>query len=166
AGLLAEFGVDQFDRVTAGQPLAKVITTSPEPLEAELAAIKADLLVTRARMTQDQQRNQQNYQQLRMDLLSQRVNLAVARSRLIFVEIEFKGTETLFKEKIVLDSFYDFARQGRDALVAEIEERTKLVEEFEKTLQEMRPSVPPGQEPLIEDSISADIAAQEERLRR
>jgi len=166
AGLLTELRVDQYDRVTAGQVVAKVMTTSPENMEAALAAIKSDLLVMRARMTQDQQRNNQSYQQLRLDLLSQRVDLAAAQARLIFAENEFKRNEALFNEKVVSTFDYELARDQRDALRAEVEERSKLVAEFGKTLQDMRPAVPPVQEPLVEDSISAAIAAQEEQLRR
>ncbi|HKS37897.1 MAG TPA: HlyD family efflux transporter periplasmic adaptor subunit [Verrucomicrobiae bacterium] len=166
AGLLTELRVDQYDHVTAGQPVAKVITTSPENMEAALATIKSDLIVMQARMTQDQQRNNQSYQQLRLDLLSQRVDLAATRARLAFAENEFKRNETLFNEKIVSAFDYEFARDQRDALVAEVEERSKLVTEFEQTLQEMRPAVPSVQEPLVQDTISAAITAQEEQLRR
>src|SRR5688572_25811447 len=40
AGLLTELRVDQYDRVTAGQSVAKVMTTSPENMEAALAVIR------------------------------------------------------------------------------------------------------------------------------
>jgi len=164
--LLTELRVEQFDHVTNGQALAKVVTMSPENMEAALETIRADLMVMRARMTQDQQRNHENYQQLRLNLLSQRVDLAGAQARLVFAENEFKRNEALFQQKIVSESEYDLARDRRDALVAEVDERGKLVVEFEKTLRDMRPSVPPLQSPLIEDSISAAITAQEEQLRR
>lgn len=166
AGLLTDLKVDQFDRVTKGQTLAKVSTMSPEKMEAALAAIKADLLVMRARMTQDQQRNIQSYQQLRLDLLSQRVDLAAARARLVFAENEFKRNEVLFREKVVSELEYEVARDNRDALLAEVEERSKLVDEFGKTVQEMRPAAPASNEPLVADSISTAIAAQEEQFRR
>ncbi len=166
AGLLTELHVEQFDRVTAGQLLAKVVTTSPENLEAALAAIRADLLVMRARMTQDQQRNNQSYQQLRLDLLSQRVDLAAARARLVFAESEFKRNEVLFQQAVVSQFNYEVAKDNRDALLAEVEERARLVPEFEKTIQELHPNGPAIQEPLIQDSITAAIAAQEEQLRR
>src|SRR2546421_8095674 len=111
-------------------------------------------------------RNHENYQQLRLNLLSQRVDLAGAQARLVFAENEFKRNEALFQQKIVSESEYDLAGDRRDALVAEVDERGKLVVEFKKPLRDMRPSVPPLQSPLIEDSISAAITAQEEQLRR
>jgi HlyD family secretion protein len=166
AGLLTDLKVDQFDRVTKGQTVAKISTVSPENMEAALAAIKADLLVMRARMTQDQQRNNQSYQQLRLDFLSQQVELAAARVRLVFAENEFKRNEVLFKEKVVSQLDYEVAQDNRDALLAEVAERNKLVDEFGKTVQEMRPEAPASNEPLVADSISAAIAAQEEQLRR
>src|SRR6185295_3234635 len=81
-GMLADLAIDQFDRVTKGQPLAKLIPTSPDTLLASLAAMKADSEVLRVRMRQDQQRNDLNYQQFRIDLLVQRIDLATARIRL------------------------------------------------------------------------------------
>ena len=115
AGLLTELRVEQFDHVTNGQALAKVVTMSPENMEAALETIQADLMVMRARMTQDQQRNHENYQQLRLNLLSQRVDLAGAQARLVFAENEFKRNEALFQQKIVSESEYDLTRDRRDA---------------------------------------------------
>jgi multidrug resistance efflux pump len=166
AGALTELHVDQFDRVIKGQSVAKVATTSPENLEAALGAIKADLLVMQARMTQDQERNNQSYQQLRMDLLSHRVDLAAARARLAFAENELKRNEILYKQNVASAFEYELAKDNRDALQAEVDERARLVDEFEMRLPELRPGGPAVREPLIEDSISAAIAAQEEQLRR
>jgi multidrug resistance efflux pump len=179
AGLLTDLKVDQFDRVTKGQTLAKVSTMSPENMEAALAVISADLQVTRARMMQDQQRNDLNYQQTRMDLLGQRIELATAKIRLQQAESEFERVTILFKEKIApagvgstRDSAigsivgYEVALRDRDALRIEVEQKTKLISDMEQTLQEFKPPTLSNQNPLLNDAINAAVSAQEEQLRR
>ena len=174
AGLLTELRVDQYDRVTAGQPVAKVMTTSPENMEAALAVIRNDLNVTRARMMQDQQRNNLSYQQARMDLLSQRIELATAKIRLQQAESEFERVTILFREKIAPEGVgsrdsvtgYEVALRDRDALRIEVEEKGELVSDMEQALKEFRPLTTSNDNALLNDAINAAISAQEEQLRR
>lgn len=174
AGLLTDLKVDQFDRVTKGQPLAKVSTMSPENMEAALAVIRADLKVTRARMIQDQQRNDLNYQQTRMDLLGQRIELATAKIRLQQAESEFERVSKLFRDKIAPEGVgprdgvvgYEVALRDRDALRIEAEQKAKLISDLEQTLRELQPSTLSYQNPLVNDAINDAISAQEEQLRR
>jgi len=172
-GMLADLAVDQFDRVTKGQPLAKLIPTSPDTLLASLAAMKADSEVLRVRMRQDQQRNDLNYQQFRIDLLVQRIDLATARIRLQQAESEFQRVTMLFNEKIAPQGVaqdgitgYEVALRDRDALQMEVEQRTRLVADAEQTLETLRPPDLPNKNPSINDAIDASISAHEEQLRR
>ena len=174
AGLLTDLKVDQFDRVTKGQTLAKVSTMSPENMEAALAVISADLQVTRARMMQDQQRNDLSYQQTRMDLLVQRIELATAKIRLQQAESEFERVTILFRDKIAPEGVgprdgvlgYEVALRDRDALKIEVEQKTRLISDMEQILQEFKPPTLSNQNPLLNDAINAAVSAQEEQLRR
>jgi multidrug resistance efflux pump len=143
-------------------------------MEAALAVISADLQVTRARMMQDQQRNDLNYQQTRMDLLGQRIELATAKIRLQQAESEFERVTILFRDKIAPEGVgprdgvlgYEVALRDRDALKIEVEQKTRLISDMEQILQEFKPPTLSNQNPLLNDAINAAVSAQEEQLRR
>ncbi len=164
-GRLVNLTIRQFDRVTKGQVLGKVAQASGSA-EAGLAAIRADLDVMRARMVLDQHRNDQNYQQQRVDYLGQRVDLAIARAKLRFAQSELDRNEKLHTERIVSQFDYELALDNRDALSAEVKEREALVAETEKTLATMKPTGPAETEPLVLETVDKAIKAQEEQFRQ
>jgi multidrug resistance efflux pump len=164
-GRLVNLSIRQFDRVTKGQILGKVAQAQGAS-DAGLAAIRADLDVMRARMVLDQHRNDQNYQQLRVDYLSQRVDLAIARAKLRFAQSELDRNEKLHTENIVSQFDYELALDNRDALSAEVKEREALVAETENTLAATKPAGRAESEPLVLDTIDKAIKAQEEQFRQ
>jgi multidrug resistance efflux pump len=165
-GRLTTLSVRQFDQVTKGQVLGKVVAQTPGATDAGLAAIRADLDVMRARMILDQHRNDQNYQQLRVEHLSQRVDLAIARAKLQFAQSELDRNEKLRADKIVSQFDYETALDNRDALAAEVKERERLVTETEKSLAAMEPSGPAENEPLVLATVDKAIKTQEEQFRQ
>jgi multidrug resistance efflux pump len=164
AGYLAEVTVQQYGQVEQGDVVAVVKVSSDQTLGASLEAIRSDLGVMRVRMSQDQQRNQQNHQQMRFDWLDQRVDLAVARANLQFAESELKRAEELHRNRVSSDAEYEMALDQRDALKVEVEERIRLTEEMERTIEGMSPGAPAGEDPEILRAITAAIAAQEAQL--
>jgi multidrug resistance efflux pump len=165
-GLLAELHVTPFAPVRRGQPVAVIQVVTPEALQASATAIQSELEIMRARMILDQNRNLQNHDRLRLDWLSQRVDLAVARASLGFAENEFQRVDQLFREQVASDTELEIAQDRRDALRAEVEERTRLVNEFERTVVATRPASDPHEDPLILGTISTAIAAHEAQLRQ
>jgi multidrug resistance efflux pump len=165
-GVLEEVLVEPFAPVRQGQVLAIVRMTSADTLRASLGAIRADLEVMRARMTQDQVRNQQNADALRLDWLSQRVDLAAARANLRYAENELSRMERLFRAQVTSESELDIARDRRDALLAEVEERARLVAEMEQAAASPSSAQNPADSPLILNTIDAAISAQEAQLRQ
>jgi multidrug resistance efflux pump len=164
-GRLVNLTIRQFDHVTKGQVLGRVAQAQGAS-DAGLAAIRADLDVMRARMVLDQHRNDQNYQQLRVDYLSQRVDLAIARAKLRFAQSELDRNEKLHTENIVSQFDYELALDNRDALAAEVKEREALVAETEKTLDATKPAGRAESEPLVLNTIDKAIKAQEEQFRQ
>jgi HlyD family secretion protein len=164
AGYLAEVTVEQFGVVRQGEVVAVVRVASDQNLSASVEAIRSDLGVMRVRMTQDQQRNQQNYQQMRFDWLDQRVDLAVARANLQFAESELGRVERLRDEQINSEAEYELARDRRDALKVEVAERDRLVTEMGQVLERMVPSASAAEDPTILRAITAAIEAQEAQL--
>jgi len=162
-GMFVEVYAKQFDHVTKGQVIGKV-TLAPETALVMLGTARADLQIMRARMIQDQQRNSQGYQQLRLDILDQKVNLGIARARLVFAENELSRQEKLLADKVASVYEFEFAQDNRDALIAELKEREGLIAEMEQTLASMKPSET-GADPLILESIESAIKSQEQEFR-
>lgn len=162
-GILLEVNVQQYDRVEKGQVIGR-ITVAPEAAAANLAAIRADLAVMRARMLLDQSRNVQGYEQLRVDQLDQQVNLAVAESRLQFAEAELARTRSMQTQGISSKSELDLAQNERDNLVAEIERRKGLIAEMDSALAAMKSQVGDAANSGILDTINEAIRAQNEQL--
>lgn len=163
-GLLVDLSVRQFDTVTRGQVIGKVIH-APEAVLANLAAMRSELQVMRARMILDDQRNQLNYQQLRVDQLDQKVQLAVAVSKLRYAESELGRQEAMRTNQIVSESDYEQALDQRDTLAAEVKERQELLREMASTLAPMKPAGPADHDSLILNAIDAALTAQEEQFR-
>jgi multidrug resistance efflux pump len=170
-GTLAQLNLARMQRVKAGDPVAQVITTDPKVLTSSLAVIQAEIQLLRVNLQPiiDQQRYAINYDRIRLDWLSQRVDLATTRVKLQLAENDLRRTSELFKDKIVSEKVFDRMKTARDALQAEIEERTKLAAELEQNLQSLRlrnDSTESVQTPPSpEDVLQASIAVQEEKLR-
>lgn len=158
AGQLARLNVSQFDRVTKGQILGSV-SMSRSSTESALNAIRADLMVMRARMSADGERNQLSYQRVRVDQLDQAVDLAIARSRLRYAESELRRQTTLRERRIASEFEYEAALDARDALAAEVSERESLVAETDRSLKTIGSS---GSDVSALEAIQAAIQAQED----
>jgi multidrug resistance efflux pump len=177
AGVLTELKADDLDQVTAGQVLGQVSPTGAETMQSELAAIRADLQLTRLQLGQNESRADANYQQLRMNVLLQKTDLAADQIRLQQAESEFQRVSRLYQDRVVPqgvnesrnvrnDFGYDVARRDRDTLRSAIEERTRLLAEMEPALAAMRQSNDPSNPRPLNDAVDAAVAAQEEKLRQ
>ena len=175
-GQLVDLRVELFQTVKAGDDIARVITTEPKVIESSLAVIRAEVELLKTGMDPilNQHRDAVNYQQFRLSWLAQRVDLAAARVRLQFAESELQRVAKLFEEKIVPLGIpqgpnqngvigYEVALRDRDALLTEVEERTKLVSEMEQKLHELK--VPDSWEnpQVTSATISAAVAVQDEK---
>ena len=171
AGTLAQLNLARLQRVKAGDPVAQVITTDPKVLTSSLAVIQAEIQLLRVNLQPviDQQRYAINYDRIRLDWLSQRVDLATGRVKLQLAENDLRRASELFKDKIVSEKVFDQMKTARDTLQAEVEERTKLVAELEQNLQSLRlredSAEPARKPPSPHDVLQASIAVQEEKLR-
>lgn len=174
AGRLLEVQTQAFSYVTNGQVLARIARLSDDNLRASLAQIRADLGVMRARMLQDQERNDLNVIQLRTDFLLRRTELATARIQLRQAESEFERVERLHEAKLVPAGInaagdtdgLDVALRDRDTLRSEVREREQIVEELGRALETLRPAGSTTNSVAgVQDAIEAAIAAQEEAVR-
>ena len=165
-GVLAELRVHRFQRVKAGDPLAQIRVTEPRILASSLAVIQAEIESLNAGMrpVASQQRNAIDYDQLRLDWMKERTQLASARVNLELAGTEFRRTEELFKDKIVAERVYDQAKAARDRLQDEVENLTKLVNEGEQHLQMLQLTNSKDVSTISADPLRAAIAVQESKL--
>ena len=165
-GVLAELKVERFQRVKAGDPIGKVMVTEPRILASSLAVIQAEIESLRANMrpVSIQQHNAMDYDQLRLDWMKQRTQLASARVNLELAGTEFHRTEELFKDKIVAERVFDQAKAARDRLQNEVENLNKLVEEGEKNIQMLQLTNANEMGAVSIDPLRAAIAVQESKL--
>src|SRR6185503_11933173 len=105
-GTLARLNVDRFEHVQTGQEIGEIISSSEDYLKSSVAAIEADLRVMEARIALDKQRNDQSYQQMKMDVLAERVLLASDRANLITNSNAFRRAEQEFNQvpKLISDN--------------------------------------------------------------
>jgi multidrug resistance efflux pump len=166
AGVVAELRVQRFQRVKAGDPVALIRVTEPRILASSLAVIDAEIASLRANMrpVAVQQQNAINYDQLRLDWMKERTQLAAARVNLELAGTEFRRTEELFKDKIVAERVYDQAKAARDRLQQEVADLTRLVDEGEKNLQMLQLTNSPELSTISADPLRAAIAVQESKL--
>lgn len=173
AGTVEQLRTDRFQKVTNGQELVVLAVMEPEVLDAELAAIAADLRLMKSRMDLDKTRNVDSYSRLRSSLATERINLELARIRLQQVESEFDRARQLLDQHIIAsgssiqrnDFGYDVALRDRDAVRKEIQERTALVAQLEKDLGQM------GRTGVVEVSpsdaaVEDAIRSEQERMRQ
>jgi multidrug resistance efflux pump len=178
-GTIEQLRVGPLQAVTNGQELVTVAVMEPEVLNAELAAIEADLRLMKARMDLDKTRNLNAASQLRASLLTEKASLAIAQVRLQQAEGEFERVTRLFQEGLVgkgidlaaqnagarNDFGYDVALRDRDALRAEVEDRGRIVAQLAKDLEQLEATGIVQVSPA-DAAVENAIKAQRERMQR
>lgn len=161
-GTVLELKVSNLQTVTNGQELAVLSVIEPGIEQAELKAIETDLELLKARMGVDIARNTENYEQMRLQLLSDKVQFTIDQTNLSLAEIEFNRAEQLFTNASLLisEEAYDIAKTKRDVLRATISGKIPFLAEYERTLS----ALDPRQSPQNQESISAAIKAEQDRL--
>ncbi|SPE51649.1 hypothetical protein SBV1_140003 [Verrucomicrobia bacterium] len=167
AGVLAELNVDRFQRVKAGDPVAKVRITEPRILAASLAVIQAEIEALRVNLKPvlPMQRTAMNYDTLRLDWMKERTELASAKVNLDLAESEYQRMDALFKDKVVSQRVFQQAKAARDRLQDEVEQLNKLVGEAETAIQRLQPTNTAEISAVSSDPLPAAIAVQESKLR-
>ena len=133
AGALQVLSVTNYQFVRQGDTIAVV-----NPLEArtQISLLQLKLqTVTRRFEPSIAQRTAVDYQRLKADVLSLKVEIAKDREELNHAEIELKRDEELFRQKLLSEESYDLALKRRDALRAEVQAKNKAIAELEEGLK-------------------------------
>jgi multidrug resistance efflux pump len=159
-GTLKEVLVQRFQRVKAGDEIARISTVGSDTLQTSLRVIEGDLKLLRARMQLDIERNVQSYQSYRMDYLKERADLALERVRSRIYDAEVIRQQKLLTndpplvDQTTADYWNLLAESSRTNLIV----REKYLAEREQTLPLVAPSA------KADDAILEAIKAQEEAL--
>ncbi len=165
-GIVAELAVTRFQKVKAGDRLGKVMITDPKILASSLAVIQAEIEALQAnlRPVLSQQRNAMDYDQLRLDWMRQRTQLATARVNLELAETEYRRMTELFKDQIIAARVYDQAKAARDRLQHEVSNLNQLVDEGEASFKTLQLTNGSDISKVTADPLRAAIAVQESKL--
>lgn len=167
AGVLAELSVNRFQEVKMGDPIGQVLVTDPRVLASSLAVIQAEIEVLRTGMKPvvAQQRLAVSYDQLRLNSMRDRAQLATSKVNLQMAETDFCRNEELLKDKIISQRVYDQAKANRDRLQKEVEELTKVVDQGDSSMKNIPLDDGPDPSKTSSESLKAAIALQESKLR-
>jgi len=127
-GMLADLNVDLLQPVKAGQQLGRVVVNDPRILEASLAVIRAETEVLRT--TTDM-----NFERLRLDWMSKRVEQVSLQSELQQAEATLARMTALHRINLVTEEEFDQARLTRDGIAARLKAQTELIGRIEPALQ-------------------------------
>ena len=158
AGMLANLTVDLLQPVTAGQTIGRVIASDPKILDASLAVIRAEIEVLRA--TTDM-----NFERLRLEWMSKRVELVALKSELQLAEANLARITSLHRQKLATDEEFDQARFAREGYEARVNAQTELIARIEP---ELRPLEVEGNRTIptaAAAGLRASIKQKEEQLR-
>lgn len=167
AGVLAQLNVVRFQKVKKDDVIGQVLVSDPQVLASSIAVMQSEIEMLRVNLKPivAQQKNAMDYNQLRLDWMRQRAQLASARVNLQLAQTEFKRTDELFKDKILSERVYDQAKARQDSLQKEVDELDKLVCEGEKNFQSLQLSNTVDIAKVSEDPLRAAIAVEESKLK-
>lgn len=135
--------------VRAGDP---VVLVAPAEARVEFDRLNSLLAMSRMRsQASPAEDNAMNYEQIRIDLLGTKSELAVARIKLDQADRDVQRQTPLYQEKLVSQDAYEMAVNLRDALKAEVRLKADAVAQIEQRLEVLRP--------LGEPSATLDAAA-------
>ncbi len=157
AGLLTGLSIDLLHAVKAGQTIGHVVVNDPKILEASLAVIRAEIemLRTSTGLT---------IEQLRIDWLNKRVQLAALQGQLQQADATLARTQTLHRSNLVTDQEFEQAKNARDAVVAQLTALNNLIGRLEPELQ-ANPAADNRAIPTATEGLRASIRQKEEQLR-
>jgi multidrug resistance efflux pump len=168
-GILVQLNVASFTNVKEGDVVGSVITTDPKIMASSLGIIQAEINLLRHNMEPiiGRQRMELSQDRVRLDWLQERANLATARVQLQLAEDKFRRTEELYKDQIVAERVFEQDRSAVEQFRTEVEARSRLVAEQEKTLEQLGLKDGPGTSVInsADETMRAAIAVQEQKLR-
>jgi multidrug resistance efflux pump len=127
--------VQPYQLVNAGDPVAVVLPIDPR---AELGLLQTELNLARIGLQPSiAEENVMNFEQIRVDLLRTKAELAIAKVNVQRLENQVNRNVPLYEEKLLSEDLHDLALKTRDAFKAEVFEKSNAVVQIERRLGEL-----------------------------
>lgn len=139
-GWVGDFNRSPFDNVAAGDPLLNVYPANAEEIQARLAVLRAEMeqmQVGRDPVT-GPHRNLVNLEELRLDWVRARVQVAEDRLEAAFWKREYGRNLVLFEGGFLPEADYDRVRTQRDQSQTRVEENQRWVDDLAVRLDQLR----------------------------
>jgi len=160
-GLLQHVAVESYQWVEAGDPLLTILPVDPD---AQLDLLQSELQLTRLRLEPSMaDQNALNFEQVRVDALRLKQELAMAKVNFEHAESALKRNEALIKEQLVSRDIYELSLRDRDFYKAELKEKSASLQEIEARLSQLR-AVGEPQSPGTNESTMSLIERLEKRI--
>ena len=135
-GFLQDASVAPYGWVQAGEPLIRV---SPFDPAGRMDMFQSQMQLSRLALEPSlTDRNALNYEQLRVDSLRLKQELAMAKANLDRAEKTLPRHEALLKERLLAQDVYELTLRDRDFYRAEVEEKGKAIEQIDARLEALR----------------------------
>ncbi len=136
AGSLADLTVSPFDEVQAGDAIARLVTTDPKIMQAELAVVLAQIELIRLSRDPfvDQERNLLNYESMQVDLMENRARLGMARIQMEQSRREMERLEDMDERGLTAQELLERARAEYETLNEEVAVIEELVDRLQARL--------------------------------
>lgn len=170
AGRLTEVRPTHLQAVAAGEKVAEILTADPRVIETQLALARARIESVRLGDGSKlrEANTQVNLEQLRLDWMMRRVELATARARLAYADSAFVRMDRLYRmDETNLISVDAFEQAKRDADVAhsQVDELTRVVNEMDAAIRLLDPTgATSAERPPVSEALRAAIAVEERQL--
>lgn len=139
SGELTNLWASPYQAVRKGDIVAEVMTTDPRTVNSRLAVMRGrmqliemevDPILIRQRAALEYERLVVECARIRADVGTLRVNLERAKN-------DFKRQEELFRAGLLSEDLFDLAQKTMEALQTEFNEKSKIVEQTEKSLERL-----------------------------
>lgn len=128
--------VEPYAIVAAGTPL---VVVTPTDARADFDRLRTMMEIEQLRSQPSQaEDNAMSFERVRVELLKTKSELAIARVKLEQAERDVTRSTALQREKLVSQDLYELGVNTRDALKAEVAEKSLAVAQIEKRLESLR----------------------------
>jgi multidrug resistance efflux pump len=134
-GFMEQVVVPPYGWVEAGQPIVTIMPFDPG---ARLDIFQSQVQISRLALEPSiTDRNALNYEQLRVESLRLKQELAMAQANLRYAEKVLPRHEALLKERLISEDVYDLTLRDRDFYQAEVREKGQAIEEIDARLEDL-----------------------------
>lgn len=141
-GFLQTEAVEPYGHVQAGEP---IISITPFDPASRLDLFQSRLQIARVGMEPSiPERTAIDYEQLRVGSLRLKQELAMARANLDLATKLLPRHEALLKERLISQDIYDSTVRDRDLYRAEVEEKSRAIQEIDTRLDVLKTMTDPS----------------------